>query len=197
MLLAVMSLLFYSPGIALAQWVFLIDLQQSDTLRKGLITVLALCIQYYSNMKALTSSLLHCLRRLCTDLAKAEISNPCANDSVIIAPKRPTIHANEENAHLRESHVLQLVAVYGSWHLGQLQVGLSRAIRLTQCSSVRITTHKSLPMQMDGEPWQQQPATLQVAFSIWQECQLSEAVWLNKAAAHRKKRKSFWVCCTF
>lgn len=143
---------------------FLINLQQSDTLKKGLITNLALCIQYYSNMKALTSSLLHCLRRFCTDLAKAEISNPCANDSVIIAPNSPTIHANEENAYLRESHVLQLVAVYGSWHLGQLQVGLSRAIRLTQCSSVRITTHKSLPMQMDGEPWQQQPATLQVAF---------------------------------
>ena len=59
-------------------------------------------------------------------------------------------------------YALQLVAVYGSWHLGQLQVGLSRAIRLTQCSSVRITTHKSLPMQMDGEPWQQPPAVLQV-----------------------------------
>ena len=58
--------------------------------------------------------------------------------------------------------VLQLVAVYGSWHLGQLQVGLSRAIRLTQCSSVHITTREPLPMQIDGEPFLQAPATLQV-----------------------------------
>ena len=57
---------------------------------------------------------------------------------------------------------MQLVAVYGSWHLGQLQVGLSKAIRLTQCSSIRITTHHTLPMQLDGEPWLQAPATLQV-----------------------------------
>lgn len=58
--------------------------------------------------------------------------------------------------------VAQLVAVYGSWHLGQLQVGLSRAIRLRQCSRVRITTHEPLPIQVDGEPWMQAPATLQV-----------------------------------
>ena len=59
-------------------------------------------------------------------------------------------------------YLVQLVAVYGSWHLGQLQVGLSKAIRLTQCSSIRITTQHALPMQLDGEPWLQAPATLQV-----------------------------------
>ena len=42
----------------------------------------------------------------------------------------------------------QLVAVYGSWHLGQLQVGLSKAKRLCRCSSVRITTSHMLPMQV-------------------------------------------------
>lgn len=59
--------------------------------------------------------------------------------------------------------LVQLVAVYGSWHLGQLQVGLSRAIRLTQCSTVSITTKGPLPMQIDGEPWMQPPASLQVS----------------------------------
>ncbi len=42
---------------------------------------------------------------------------------------------------------MQIVAVYGSWHLGQLQVGLSRAVRLGQGSEVVISTIKPLPMQ--------------------------------------------------
>ena len=44
--------------------------------------------------------------------------------------------------------VLQVVGVYGSWHLGQLQVGLSRAKRLCQCSRARIITKETLPMQV-------------------------------------------------
>ena len=74
--------------------------------------------------------------------------------------------------------VLQLVAVYGSWHLGQLQVGLSRAIRLTQCSSVHITTREPLPMQIDGEPFLQAPATLQARLCPPQTW-LDLAVWLR------------------
>jgi diacylglycerol kinase (ATP) len=58
---------------------------------------------------------------------------------------------------------LEVVGVYGSWHLGQLQVGLSRAIRLAQCSHARITTSEKLPMQVDGEPWNQDPAVLEVS----------------------------------
>jgi len=33
----------------------------------------------------------------------------------------------------------QVVGVYGAFHLGQLQVGLSRAVRLAQCRAARIT----------------------------------------------------------
>ena len=57
---------------------------------------------------------------------------------------------------------LQVVGVYGSWHLGQLQVGLSKAKRLCQCSSACITTLETLAMQMDGEPWLQAPAKLNI-----------------------------------
>ncbi len=57
---------------------------------------------------------------------------------------------------------LQVVGVYGSWHLGQLQVGLSKARRLCQCSSATITTLETLAMQMDGEPWLQAPAKLNI-----------------------------------
>ena len=39
------------------------------------------------------------------------------------------------------------VALCRSWHLGQLQVGLSRARRLVQCSHARITLSDAMPMQ--------------------------------------------------
>ena len=57
----------------------------------------------------------------------------------------------------------QVCGVYGSWHLGQLQVGLSRAVLLAQCRSCRITALEALPVQIDGEPWHQPPATLDIS----------------------------------
>ena len=53
--------------------------------------------------------------------------------------------------------------MFGSWHLGQLQVGLSRAIRLAQCRSLVITARQALPVQIDGEPWRQPAATLHIS----------------------------------
>lgn len=52
--------------------------------------------------------------------------------------------------------VLEIVAVFGSWHLGQLTVGLSRAIRLRQGRQIMIKTTHALPMQIDGEPFRQE-----------------------------------------
>lgn len=49
--------------------------------------------------------------------------------------------------------LLEVVGIYGSLHMGKLQVGLAHAPCLTQCSTVRITTLDELPMQVDGEPW--------------------------------------------
>jgi len=57
----------------------------------------------------------------------------------------------------------QVVGVYGAFHLGQLQVGLSRAVRLAQCRAARITLRGPLPVQVDGEPWLQPPAVLTVS----------------------------------
>ena len=53
--------------------------------------------------------------------------------------------------------------MFGSWHLGQLQVGLSKAIRLAQCRSLSITLRQALPVQVDGEPWKQSPATMHIS----------------------------------
>ncbi|KAL2935472.1 Diacylglycerol kinase 1 [Bienertia sinuspersici] len=59
--------------------------------------------------------------------------------------------------------VLEVVSVSGTWHLGKLQVGLSRAQRLAQGQTVKIQLFAPLPVQIDGEPWQQEPCILHIS----------------------------------
>ncbi|XP_048329235.2 diacylglycerol kinase 1 [Ziziphus jujuba] len=56
--------------------------------------------------------------------------------------------------------ILEVVSISGTWHLGKLQVGLSRAGRLAQGQSIKIQLCAPFPVQIDGEPWFQQPCTL-------------------------------------
>lgn len=58
--------------------------------------------------------------------------------------------------------VMEVVAVEGVLHLGQIQLGLSRALALAQCRELQIRTSGLLPMQVDGEPWKQAPAEITV-----------------------------------
>ena len=58
---------------------------------------------------------------------------------------------------------LEIVAVGGSWHLGRLTVGLSRAVRLRQGRRIIVRTSESLPMQVDGEPFVQAAGVVQMA----------------------------------
>ncbi|KAI8528842.1 hypothetical protein RHMOL_Rhmol12G0179000 [Rhododendron molle] len=59
--------------------------------------------------------------------------------------------------------ILEVVSISGTWHLGKLQVGLSRARRLAQGQSIKIQLYAALPVQIDGEPWLQQPCTLAIS----------------------------------
>ncbi|KAI3984527.1 hypothetical protein MKX01_040404 [Papaver californicum] len=59
--------------------------------------------------------------------------------------------------------MLEVVSISGMWHLGKLQVGLSRAKRLAQGQSIKIHICVPLPVQVDGEPWFQEPCTLTVS----------------------------------
>eukprot|EP00236_Picocystis_salinarum_P003681 CAMPEP_0183828268 /NCGR_PEP_ID=MMETSP0807_2-20130328/2696_1 /TAXON_ID=88271 /ORGANISM="Picocystis salinarum, Strain CCMP1897" /LENGTH=691 /DNA_ID=CAMNT_0026073455 /DNA_START=527 /DNA_END=2602 /DNA_ORIENTATION=- len=58
--------------------------------------------------------------------------------------------------------MLEIVGVYGSFHLGQLQVGLSTARRLVQCRRVKVSLKHELPVQIDGEPWLQTPCSIDI-----------------------------------
>ncbi|XP_031489898.1 diacylglycerol kinase 1 isoform X1 [Nymphaea colorata] len=71
--------------------------------------------------------------------------------------------------------ILEVVSISGIWHLGKLQVGLSRARRLAQGRSISIDLFSTFPVQIDGEPWVQQPCTLSITHH-------GQAFMLKKAA---------------
>ncbi|VFQ76474.1 unnamed protein product [Cuscuta campestris] len=58
--------------------------------------------------------------------------------------------------------ILEVVSISGTWHLGKLQVGLSKARRLAQGQTIKIQLFAAFPVQIDGEPWYQPPCTLTI-----------------------------------
>lgn len=58
--------------------------------------------------------------------------------------------------------MLDVVSLRGSFHFGQIRVGLGTGDRLCQCKEATISLHKKLPVQIDGEPWRQHAGTLKV-----------------------------------
>ncbi|XP_055628581.1 diacylglycerol kinase epsilon [Toxorhynchites rutilus septentrionalis] len=68
---------------------------------------------------------------------------------------------------MRETHsisdgILEVFGVVSSFHIAQLQVGMSKPVRLGQARSVRMTVRSTVPVQADGEPWMQSPCDITV-----------------------------------
>ena len=55
---------------------------------------------------------------------------------------------------------LEVFCVYSSFHIAQMQVGLSEPHRVGQAREVKIKLTGSVPMQIDGEPWEQHPSDI-------------------------------------
>ncbi|KAK0604402.1 hypothetical protein LWI29_015342 [Acer saccharum] len=71
---------------------------------------------------------------------------------------------DDDDFRLQSMHdkVLEVVCICGAWHLGKLQVGLSQARRLAQGKVIRIHASSPFPVQIDGEPFIQQPGCLEI-----------------------------------
>lgn len=57
---------------------------------------------------------------------------------------------------------IEVMGIVSSFHMAQLQVGLSKPIRLGQAQNVRIRMKQSFPVQADGEPWIQTPSEINI-----------------------------------
>lgn len=71
-------------------------------------------------------------------------------------------HEDEFDPQSMHDKMLEVVGICGTWHLGKLQVGLSRARRLGQGQVIKIVTGSSFPVQIDGEPWIQPRGTVEI-----------------------------------
>ena len=58
--------------------------------------------------------------------------------------------------------LLDIVSVRGTFHLGQIRVGLSTAQKLCQCREATIIIKRKVSVQIDGEPWRQNVCILKI-----------------------------------
>ncbi|KAK6623888.1 hypothetical protein RUM44_010744 [Polyplax serrata] len=58
---------------------------------------------------------------------------------------------------------LEVLALYSSLHIAQLQVGLSVPYRVGQATKIEIKLKHPIAVQVDGEPWLQQPAVFNIS----------------------------------
>lgn len=62
-----------------------------------------------------------------------------------------------------QDKLLEVVGICGTWHLGKLQMGLSSPQRLAQGHSIQVHTESAFPVQIDGEPWMQEPGVIEIS----------------------------------
>jgi diacylglycerol kinase (ATP) len=54
-----------------------------------------------------------------------------------------------------DDRMLEVVGLYSSFHVGRIQISASEPVRIGQSSNVKIVINESVPVHIDGEPWEQ------------------------------------------
>ncbi|CAG0903274.1 unnamed protein product, partial [Cyprideis torosa] len=60
--------------------------------------------------------------------------------------------------------LIEVFGIRSSFHIAQMQVRLSEPLRLGQVRTAKVTLLQPAPMQVDGEPWEQPPGEVTLAF---------------------------------
>jgi len=58
--------------------------------------------------------------------------------------------------------MVDIVVVHGALHLGQLNMGVDKPVRICQAHEVRVVVDQKIPMHVDGEPWEQSACTIDI-----------------------------------
>lgn len=61
--------------------------------------------------------------------------------------------------------IVEVVAFNGIYHLGQIKAGLAKAIPIAQGKKLEIYSYSRIPMQLDGEPFLQNPCKIDICLS--------------------------------
>ncbi|XP_026475821.1 diacylglycerol kinase epsilon-like [Ctenocephalides felis] len=61
--------------------------------------------------------------------------------------------------------IIEVLGITSSFHIAQLQVGLSQPLRIGQARVIEVRLLKPTPVQIDGEPWIQAPANIKISLS--------------------------------
>ena len=82
-------------------------------------------------------------------------------------PKSVNIPRKYGNWHHQKSDdgIIEVIGLYSLTHLAKIKSGLGVPLRLAQCKSLRFLTKRTLPMQVDGEPWIQKPVQVDLSHS--------------------------------
>lgn len=59
---------------------------------------------------------------------------------------------------------MEVFGIYSSFHIAQMQVGLAEPYRIGQAKRVKMSLAKRFPVQIDGEPFEQAPAIIEISF---------------------------------
>lgn len=74
------------------------------------------------------------------------------------------VHLLPEGEQSYNDQMIEVLGLTSSFHIGQVMIGLSSPIRLGTAREVRLTLAEHLPVQIDGEPWIEAPATIEVTW---------------------------------